>query len=47
VPLILSLAQHDASYGLMGAAIGVVEWNLQQGFGTVQHWDETRAARAH
>ncbi len=46
VPLVLFLAQHDASYGLTGAAISAVEWNLQHGFGTVQYWNETRTAQA-
>ena len=46
VPLVLFLAQYDASYGLTGAAISAVEWNLQHGFGTVQHWNETRTVQA-
>lgn len=46
VPLIMFLAQLDASYGLTGAAISAVRWNLEHGFGTVEHWNRTQPVQA-
>ncbi len=46
VPLILFLAQFDGSYGLTGRALSAVQWNVEHGFGSVEHWNKTHGVPA-